>query len=346
MRINFKMTLSKLLFLIPLIYIIICLFIYFYQRNLLYHPGENNYLDEGPLTHKIQKISVNSKNDLVGWYFFKNKNFKTILFFHGNAGKLDNRIYKLNEFEKMDVNYLIFAYRGFSGNKGKPSESGLYEDALAAKKWLNSKEIEDKNIILYGESLGTAIAINLAKDNSFSGVILESPFTSMETLAKKYYPYLPVSILLKDKFNSIDKLNMNNAVITSGYFNPIHSGHLEYFEISKNDRDKLFVIVNNDYQRKLKGSKEFMKEKERITIVNTIGLVDIAFLSIDTDRSVVKTIQLIYSKFSSEYKLFFANGGDQNNEICPERDVCNIHGIQLIDGLGKKIQSSSWLLKK
>ena len=211
MRINFKMTLSKLLFFIPLIYIIICLFIYFYQRNLLYHPAENNYLDEGPLTHKIQKISVNSKNDLVGWYFFKNKNFKTILFFHGNAGKLDNRIYKLNEFEKMDVNYLIFAYRGFSGNKGKPSESGLYEDALAAKKWLNSKEIEDKNIILYGESLGTAIAINLAKDNSFSGVILESPFTSMETLAKKYYPYLPVSILLKDKFNSIDKLNMNNS---------------------------------------------------------------------------------------------------------------------------------------
>ena len=190
MKISFKMTISKFLFFIPLIYIIICLFIYFYQRNLLYHPSENNYLDEGPLTHKIQKISVNSKNDLVGWYFFKNKNFKTILFFHGNAGKLDNRIYKLNEFEKMDVNYLIFAYRGFSGNKGKPSESGLYEDALAAKKWLNSKEIEDKNIILYGESLGTAIAINLAKDNSFSGVILESPFTSMDKLNMNNSPLL------------------------------------------------------------------------------------------------------------------------------------------------------------
>ena len=188
------MTLSKLLFFIPLIYIFICLFIYFYQRNLLYHPGENNYLDEGPLTHKIQKISVNSNDDLIGWYFLKNKNLKTILFFHGNAGKLDNRIYKLNEFEKMEVNYLIFAYRGFSGNKGKPSEKGLYED-----------------IILYGESLGTAIAINLAKDNSFSGIILESPFTSMESLAKQYYPYLPVKILLKDKFNSIEKLNMNKA---------------------------------------------------------------------------------------------------------------------------------------
>ena len=203
MRINFKMTLSKFLFLIPLIYIIICIFIYFYQRNLLYHPGENNYLDEGPLNHKIEKIYINSESSLVGWHFQKNQNYKTILFFHGNAGKLDNRIYKLNEFSKMNVNYLIFAYRGFSGNDGNPSEIGLYDDALAAKKWLNSKKIEDKNIILYGESLGTAIALNLAKDYSFSGVILESPFTSMEILAKSYYPYLPVKYLLKDKYLSL-----------------------------------------------------------------------------------------------------------------------------------------------
>ena len=215
MRINFKMTLSKFLFLIPLIYIIICIFIYFYQRNLLYHPGENNYLDEGPLNHKIEKIYINSESSLVGWHFQKNQNYKTILFFHGNAGKLDNRIYKLNEFSKMNVNYLIFAYRGFSGNDGNPSEIGLYDDALAAKKWLNSKKIEDKNIILYGESLGTAIALNLAKDYSFSGVILESPFTSMEILAKSYYPYLPVKYLLKDKYNSISKLNNNSAPILS-----------------------------------------------------------------------------------------------------------------------------------
>ena len=207
------MTLSKFLFLIPLIYIIICIFIYFYQRNLLYHPGENNYLDEGPLNHKIEKIYINSESSLVGWHFQKNQNYKTILFFHGNAGKLDNRIYKLNEFSKMNVNYLIFAYRGFSGNDGNPSEIGLYDDALAAKKWLNSKKIEDKNIILYGESLGTAIALNLAKDYLFSGVILESPFTSMETLAKSYYPYLPVKYLLKDKYNSISKLNTNSAPI-------------------------------------------------------------------------------------------------------------------------------------
>ena len=211
--INKKMTLTNILLLILIIYMFICIFIFFYQRNLLYHPGENNYLDEGPLNHKIEKVFINSESSLVGWHFQKNENYKTILLFHGNAGKLDNRIYKLNEFSKMNVNYLIFAYRGFSGNDGKPSEKGLYVDALAAKKWLNSMKIEDKNIILYGESLGTAIALNLAKDYSFSGVILESPFTSMETLAKSYYPYLPVKYLLKDKYNSISKLNKNTSPI-------------------------------------------------------------------------------------------------------------------------------------
>ena len=180
--------------------------IYFTQEKLLYHPGENNYLDQNLLNHKIEKIYISSDEKLVGWYYKKNEKFKTILFFHGNAGKIDNRIYKLNEFSKMNINYLIFAYRGFSGNNGKPSENGLYQDARAAKMWLNNNKIEDKQIILYGESLGTAVALDLAKDIDFAGLILESPFTSMTKLAKKYYPYLPVKILLRHKYNSISKL--------------------------------------------------------------------------------------------------------------------------------------------
>ena len=208
-----KMIFFKILFYIFVIYFGVSLVVYFYQRKLLYHPGENNYLDEGPLNHKIEKVYIQSENQLVAWRFVKNKNFKTILFFHGNAGKIDNRIYKLNEFSKLDINYLIFAYRGFSGNKGKPTEQGLYEDARAAKKWLNSNGVEDNSIILYGESLGTAIAVDLASSNSFSGLILESPFTSMEILAKKYYPYLPAKLILKDKYKSIEKISKINSPI-------------------------------------------------------------------------------------------------------------------------------------
>ena len=198
---------------ILILYSILVIFIFFYQRKLLYHPSENNYLDETNLNHKIERVYIQSDNELVAWHYIKDKKFKTILFFHGNAGKLDNRVYKLNELSRLDVNYLIVAYRGFSGNKGNPSEKGLYIDSSAAKNWLNNIGVEDESIILYGDSLGTAVAVNLASENEFAGIILESPFTSMVKLAKKYYPYLPVKILLKDKYESEKKLRGINTPI-------------------------------------------------------------------------------------------------------------------------------------
>lgn len=139
---------------------------------------------------------------------------------------------------------------------------------------------------------------------------------------------------------------MKKAVIVSGYFNPIHKGHLEYFHNAKSNGDALFVIVNSDHQRALKGSKEFQDEQERMIIVSNFAVVDKAILSIDKDRTVCDTIAHIHKEFGNEYTLAFANGGDQNNDTIPERPVCEELGIELIDGLGNKIQSSSWLLKK
>ena len=135
------------------------------------------------------------------------------------------------------------------------------------------------------------------------------------------------------------------GIIVSGYFNPIHEGHIEYFNNSKVLGDELFVIVNNDYQRELKGSKEFQKEEARLFIVSNIKSVDHCFLSIDTDRTVCKTIEKIALDFGDKYELYFANGGDQFNDICLERSICDQMGITMVDGLGDKIQSSSWLLK-
>ena len=196
-----------------LVYISIVVFLFFYQRKLLYHPSENNYLDETQLNHKIEKTFIQSNDKLVSWYFKKNSKFKTILFFHGNAGKLDNRVYKLNELSKLDINYLIIAYRGFSGNAGSPSENGLYEDANSAKVWLNKNGVKDKDIIIYGESLGTAVAIDLASRYKFSGIILESPFTSIADAAKIYYPYLPIDLLIKDRYDSLKKIKNINIPI-------------------------------------------------------------------------------------------------------------------------------------
>ena len=136
------------------------------------------------------------------------------------------------------------------------------------------------------------------------------------------------------------------VIIVSGYFNPIHKGHLEYFNNAKESSDELFVIVNSDLQRKLKGSKEFQDESERMIIVDHIKGVDKAILSIDKDRTVCETIRKIASEFGKDYDISFANGGDQNNQTIPEKPVCEELGVILIDGLGDKIQSSSWLLGK
>jgi D-beta-D-heptose 7-phosphate kinase/D-beta-D-heptose 1-phosphate adenosyltransferase len=135
------------------------------------------------------------------------------------------------------------------------------------------------------------------------------------------------------------------VIIVSGYFNPLHKGHIEYFLNAKKHGDKLFVIVNSDYQRKIKGSKEFMKEDERVFIINQLKIVDKSFISIDKDRSVCETIKLIYNEYSLKYDLCFANGGDQTNDSIPEKPICKKLNISLIDKLGSKIQSSSWLLK-
>ena len=193
-------------------YILLLIIVFFFQGNLLYHPTTNNYLKDQAAREPagIEKVKIVTKDEinLIGWFYNQDlEKFKTILFFHGNAGSLENRTYKLNHFKNLNLNFLIIAWRGFNGNKGKPNEMGLYEDAKSAIKWLNAKGIKEKNIILYGESLGTGVAVEVAQNKNYAGVILESPFTSMVNMGKKYYPFFPVSFLLKDKFESYKKIN-------------------------------------------------------------------------------------------------------------------------------------------
>ena len=196
-------------------YFIIIIVVYIFQRNLLYHPSENNYSGD-ELTVNIKKVKIKTKDniELLAWYHNKNINhYKTILFLHGNAGSLENRIHKINYFKDMNVNFLIISWRGFSGNEGKPNETGLYEDARSAIDWLKKKGVEEQNIIIYGESLGTGVAVEIAQNKNFAGIILESPFTSMVDAGKDKYPFLPVKILLKDKYESYKKIKNINIPI-------------------------------------------------------------------------------------------------------------------------------------
>ena len=206
----------QIILIIFFIYFLVLVFLYFYQRNLLYLPNENNY-SEDKISVDIENVRIKTSDniELLGWYHEKNlKDFKTLIFFHGNTGSLENRIHKLNHFRDMNINFLIIAWRGFSGNNGNPSEQGLYEDGKSAIDWLIKKGVSEKNLILYGESLGTGVATHLAQNKNFAGVILETPFTSMIDAAKKFYPYIPVKLLLKDKFENYKKIkNINSPIL-------------------------------------------------------------------------------------------------------------------------------------
>ena len=212
---NFGVYFLQFILTIFAIYFLVLVFLYFYQRNLLYHPNENNYSGD-KISVDIEKVKIQTADniELLGWYHKKNlKDYKTLVYFHGNAGSLENRIHKLNHFQDMNVNFLIIAWRGFNGNKGKPSERGLYVDGKSAIDWLKKKGVDEKNLILYGESLGTGVATHLAQNKNYAGVILETPFTSMVDAAKNFYPYVPINLLLKDKFENFKKVKNINAPI-------------------------------------------------------------------------------------------------------------------------------------
>ena len=206
----------QIIFIITLFYFSVIAFLYLYQRNLLYHPNENNYSGD-KISVDIEKVKILTSDniELLGWYHEKNlKNYKTLVYFHGNAGSLENRIHKLNDFQDMNINFLIVAWRGFSGNNGKPSEEGLYLDGISAINWLIERGVPEKNLVLYGESLGTGVATHLAQNKNYAGIILETPFTSMIDAAKKFYPYIPINFLLKDKFENYKKIkNINTPIL-------------------------------------------------------------------------------------------------------------------------------------
>ena len=240
----------KSFFLLILIYFVITVVVYFFQRKLLYHPFSPQITGKG-LIHNFETINFKTSDnfELKGWFHLKNSNKKTILFLHGNAGNLDNRIDKLNFLGNMDINFLIISWRGYSGNPGNPSETGLYKDALGGIEWLNKKGISNDRIILYGESLGTAITTEVAQNENFAGIILEAPFTSMVDMGQKIYPIFPVKFLLKDKYESKNKIkNIKSPILVlhgrKDKIVPFYMGE-KIFEMANNPKFKYFTDLDD-----------------------------------------------------------------------------------------------------
>lgn len=138
---------------------------------------------------------------------------------------------------------------------------------------------------------------------------------------------------------------MSTVIVASGYFDPLHVGHIEYLEKAKEAGDYLVVIVNNDIQAKLKKGYSFMSEQDRVKIIESLECVDSVVLSKDKDESVKKTLAEVQKDYMWD-TLIFAKGGDRHIQEIPEADVCRKLGIYTLEGLGDKVRSSSELVKR
>lgn len=184
-------------------------FLFFFQSNSVYHPDTLISANPGNIGLHFENVSFETSDGvrLSGWFIPKENASGVILFCHGNAGNISNRLETIQNFHELGLATFIFDYRGFGQSEGKPSEHGTYSDAEAAWQYLlTERKLHPNEIIIMGRSLGGAIAARLASNHTPGALILESTFTSVTDIAAKSYPYLPIRLLLRFKYNTVESL--------------------------------------------------------------------------------------------------------------------------------------------
>ncbi|MGH6855739.1 MAG: alpha/beta hydrolase [Aestuariivirga sp.] len=197
----------KFLIAIPIaVYGAAVIFMYLNQRALQYHPENKGLTPEsaGISGASVERLATPDGETIVVWYSPPKENKATILYFHGNAGEIGDRPLRFNYFQARGFGVAFVSYRGFGGSTGTISERGLIADATAAYDWLVARNVSPKSIFLLGESLGSGVAVQLAARKQVGALVLEAPYTSTADVAARIYWWLPVRLLMKDQFKSID----------------------------------------------------------------------------------------------------------------------------------------------
>jgi len=191
------------------VYCGLVLLLYIFQRNLLYYPSTKNPKpsDYGISEMSLVEIITSDGLKLDAWFRAAEEGKQTILYLHGNAGHLGHRSIKVKKYLDAGFGLLLLGYRGYGGNSGKPSEKKLYIDGRAALHFLIKYQVPLSKTIIYGESLGTGVAVEIARNLQINCLVLEAPFSSMTDVATHHFFYLPTRFLLKDHYNSIGKIN-------------------------------------------------------------------------------------------------------------------------------------------
>jgi fermentation-respiration switch protein FrsA (DUF1100 family) len=196
------------------LYLVFLVIFFVTQRNLLYYPSHTyTALREAHANPALDEISVRTSDgiDLKAWYAPATSKFLTIVFFHGNADSLSGAAQIADPYIGAGYGFLLAEYRGYSGLPGKPTEEGLYLDARAYLQYLNAHAVPYRRIILYGHSLGTAVAVQMASEFPVGGLMLLAPYLSIPKMAQGAFPFFPSSLLALDQFDNerkIDRLHM------------------------------------------------------------------------------------------------------------------------------------------
>lgn len=178
------------------------------QKNSIFFPVDNIASTPQDFNLPFEDIYFETEDGLKlnGWFISNDNASFTLLFFHGNGGNISHRLHKISQLQKLGLNIFLIDYRGYGRSQGSPSVAGIYEDAKASLNYLiEEKKIKPDNIILYGESLGTSLAVKLAATNKLGGVVLEGAFSSGQDMAKIIYPFIP-RVFLPNIFKSSDQI--------------------------------------------------------------------------------------------------------------------------------------------
>lgn len=191
------------------IYLFLLLFIYVDQRNFIYLPRSGDVRPERWGLSQVKWVHIKTQDGLtLNAWFSPPKSAKTptILYLHGNAAHIGYRVDRVRSYVQAGYGLLLLSYRGYGGSEGSPTELGLYQDARASIDFLKSKGIHTQCLVLFGESLGAGVAVQMGTEFDVGAIILQSSYSSLVDLGKKHYPIFPVSLLLKDRFESIHKI--------------------------------------------------------------------------------------------------------------------------------------------
>lgn len=204
-----RMAQSLILILVS-VWVLLSLLLYFFQPKFVYYPYPDLVATPADAGLKYEQVNLTTSDQLRinGWFLPHMKPRATLLFLHGNGGNISHRMEKLLIFNRLGLAVFIIDYRGYGDSEGSPSEQGTYLDATAAWDYLTKERgIPENRIILYGESLGGAIASWLADRHKAGALILESAFTSIGDMGKHYYPYLPVKLLARIKYPTMEYIH-------------------------------------------------------------------------------------------------------------------------------------------